>query len=271
MPNVCTPGCSPASRTRRPTITSRQCRPISRGSAEAGGSPTYRSASCTTHHPTRDAPSRRRRCPASRLGGAMPGVTVRIPPYPGCRVGDDHNAHRRRRGDRSRRDRLDGTDFDDVSGSVLDWLTAQAGDRDIEIHPNFAPQRIVFEEGEAIGVVFATPGGPLAVHARHGVTVGAGSPRVMNTPLPHQLSDGAAELRSRLVASMRARSAASSCSRRIRSPATLRRPADLAAVRCAPTYGRRAASHPHGVVHGERVIRRRGSSHAIAPRSTVPV
>ena len=89
-------------------------------------------------------------------------------------------------------------DFDDISGSVLDWLTAQAGDRDIEIHPNFAPQRIVFDEGEAIGVVFATPGGPLAVHARHGVTVGAGSPRV-NTPLPHQLPDGAADLRVGLV------------------------------------------------------------------------
>jgi hypothetical protein len=84
-------------------------------------------------------------------------------------------------------------DFDNVSGSVLDWLTAQAGDRDIEIHPNFSLQRIVFEEGEAIGAVFATPGGPLAVHARHGVTVATGSP--VNTPSPHQLSDGTADLR----------------------------------------------------------------------------
>ena len=89
-------------------------------------------------------------------------------------------------------------DFDNVSGSVLDWLTAQAGDRDIEIHPNFSLQRIVFEEGEAIGVVFATPGGPLAVHARHGVTVATGGPRV-NTPSPHQFSDGTTDLRVGLV------------------------------------------------------------------------
>ena len=163
-------------------------------------------------------------------------------------------------------------DFDNVSGSVLDWLTAQAGDRDIEIHPNFSLQRIVFEEGEAIGVVFATPGGPLAVHARHGVTVATGSPRV-NTPSPHQFVRRSASRPS-------GRPGQPACEP-VRPPRvahvgsdrrpTLRPPADRAAVRCAPTYGRRAASHPHGVAHGERVIRRRGSSDAIAPRSTVSV
>ena len=88
-------------------------------------------------------------------------------------------------------------DLDNVSGSVLGWLTSEAGDRDIEIHPNFSLQRIVFEEGEAIGVVFATPGGPLAVRARNGVTVATGGLRV-NIPSPHQFSDGA-DLRVGLV------------------------------------------------------------------------
>ena len=61
-----------------------------------------------------------------------------------------------------------------VSGSVLDWLNAQARDRGIEAHRATSLQRIVFEEGDAVGAVFATPDGPLAVRARHGVNVASG-------------------------------------------------------------------------------------------------
>ena len=39
-------------------------------------------------------------------------------------------------------------------------------------------QRIVFEEGDVVGAVFKTPDGPLAVRARHGVTVASGGPQV---------------------------------------------------------------------------------------------
>ena len=74
-----------------------------------------------------------------------------------------------------------------VSGSVLDWLTAQARDRCIEVHHATSLQRIVFEEGDVVGAVFKTPDGPLAVRARHGVTVASGGPQVTmgaGHPLP---------------------------------------------------------------------------------------
>jgi hypothetical protein len=79
-----------------------------------------------------------------------------------------------------------------VSGSVLDWLTAQARDRCVEVHHATALRRIVFEEGDVVGAVFTTPDGPLAVRARHGVTVASGGPQVTmaaGQPLP---VDGAA-------------------------------------------------------------------------------
>ena len=74
-----------------------------------------------------------------------------------------------------------------VSGSVLDWLTAQARDRCIEVHHATSLQRIVFEEGDVVGAVFKTPDGPLAVRAHHGVTVASGGPQVTmgaGHPLP---------------------------------------------------------------------------------------
>jgi FAD binding domain-containing protein len=65
-----------------------------------------------------------------------------------------------------------------IGGSVSDWLTAQARDRRIEVHQATSLQRIVFEDGDVVGAEFATPDGPLAVRARHGVTVASGGPQV---------------------------------------------------------------------------------------------
>jgi FAD binding domain len=74
-----------------------------------------------------------------------------------------------------------------IGGSVLDWLTAQARDRRIEVHQATSLRRIVFEDGDVVGAEFATPDGPLAVRARHGVTVASGGPQVTmaaGQPLP---------------------------------------------------------------------------------------
>jgi FAD binding domain len=74
-----------------------------------------------------------------------------------------------------------------LGGSVLDWLTAQAKDRCIDVHQAASLQRIVFEEGDVVGAVFTTPDGPFAVRARHGVTVASGGPQAataVGQPLP---------------------------------------------------------------------------------------
>jgi hypothetical protein len=63
-----------------------------------------------------------------------------------------------------------------VGGSVMDWLNVQARDRGVEVHRATSLERIVFEEGDVVGAEFITPDGPLAVRARHGVTVAAGGP-----------------------------------------------------------------------------------------------
>jgi hypothetical protein len=79
-----------------------------------------------------------------------------------------------------------------VSGSVMDWLNTQAEDRDIEIHKATSLQRIVFEEGDVVGAVFATPDGPLALRARHGVIVASGGPQAaMAAGQPLSVSGGA--------------------------------------------------------------------------------
>jgi hypothetical protein len=74
-----------------------------------------------------------------------------------------------------------------IGGSVLGWLTAQALDRHIEVNCATSLQRIVFEEGDVVGAEFATPDGPMAVRARHGVAVAGGGPHVTiaaGQPLP---------------------------------------------------------------------------------------
>ncbi|MED5812047.1 FAD-binding protein [Mycolicibacterium sp. 050232] len=60
------------------------------------------------------------------------------------------------------------------SGAVSalgDWLSAQALDKQIHTLDNGTLQRIVFEEGEVLGVVVDTADGPLALRARHGVAL----------------------------------------------------------------------------------------------------
>jgi hypothetical protein len=74
-----------------------------------------------------------------------------------------------------------------VGGSVLDWLTAQVRDRHVEVHHATSLHRILFEDGDVVGAEFATPDGPLAVRARHGVTVASGGPQATvaaGQPLP---------------------------------------------------------------------------------------
>jgi hypothetical protein len=56
----------------------------------------------------------------------------------------------------------------------------------------------VFEEGEVVGAVFTTPDGPLAVRARHGVTVAGGGPQIA-LPAGQPLPAAGAELRVGLV------------------------------------------------------------------------
>jgi hypothetical protein len=83
-------------------------------------------------------------------------------------------------------------DPDNVGGSVLDWLTAQARDRRIDIQQDCALHRIVFDEGEAVGAVFTTADGPLAIRARHGVTVATGRPQIHTAPPQQPSAEGAA-------------------------------------------------------------------------------
>jgi hypothetical protein len=84
-----------------------------------------------------------------------------------------------------------------IGGSVFDWLTVQARDRRIEVYPGTL-QQLVFDEGAVVGAVFTTRDGPLAIRARHGVTVATGGPQI-NTGASHQLSAGDTALRVCLV------------------------------------------------------------------------
>ena len=85
-----------------------------------------------------------------------------------------------------------------MSGSVYEWLTAQARDRGIGVHPGSSLQRIVFEDGAVLGAVFSTPDGPLAIRARHGVTVATGGPQT-SAAAQYQLPTGDTALRVCLV------------------------------------------------------------------------
>ncbi|WP_441960236.1 FAD-binding protein [Mycolicibacterium houstonense] len=59
----------------------------------------------------------------------------------------------------------------DAASLLGDWLSTQVRERRIPTSENSALQRIVFEEGEVLGVVLATADGPLALRSRHGVAI----------------------------------------------------------------------------------------------------
>ncbi|MCV7279891.1 FAD-binding protein [Mycolicibacterium flavescens] len=75
----------------------------------------------------------------------------------------------------------------DVGVAVREWLASRAAQEDIEIHAGHILQRLVFEEGVAIGAVFDTADGPFAVRARHGVTVAGGGSQ-FGGPAPAHVS-----------------------------------------------------------------------------------
>jgi hypothetical protein len=60
--------------------------------------------------------------------------------------------------------------------SALDkWLITQTRDRGIPTSENSTLERIVFEEGEIVGVVLNTPEGPRAIRVWHGIAVATAS------------------------------------------------------------------------------------------------
>lgn len=74
---------------------------------------------------------------------------------------------------------------DDLGGSALEWLNAEAHMRGVDIHPVLGFERLVFEDGDVAGAVFTTRDGPLAIRARHGVLFcRAGSPACRVPRLP---------------------------------------------------------------------------------------
>jgi hypothetical protein len=63
----------------------------------------------------------------------------------------------------------------ELSGPALaDWLFTQACDRGIGVYAANPLQRLVFEDGQVMGAVVATPAGTFAFRARRGVVVATG-------------------------------------------------------------------------------------------------
>lgn len=54
------------------------------------------------------------------------------------------------------------------------WLSTLARDRDVTVEPANTLQRLVFEDGEVVGVVIDTPSGSCAVRTRYGVLMALG-------------------------------------------------------------------------------------------------
>ena len=75
-------------------------------------------------------------------------------------------------------------DPDASAPTLYEWMSAAAGERDIDVPDRIVLQRLVFEEGQVVGAVFDTPTASLAVRARHGVMLAcdaepAGAPTSM--------------------------------------------------------------------------------------------
>lgn len=142
----------------------------------------------------------------------------------------------------------------DARGALIEWLSAQARDRLIDIREDSPLQRIVFEEGEVLGAVFATPDGPFAVRARTGIAVATGLPvdsGVVSGPLPtgngpidvclvsqNASRFGRVELLTRESAANRPTSAYCATNRQLRdSLHEAKQPARLKARRCREVHG----------------------------------
>ena len=154
--------------------------------------------------------------------------------------------------------------LDNVAESVLDWLTAQAHDREIQVEAGYALQRIVFEEGHPVGGIVITSDGELAVRARHGVTVTTDGQQI-NAPVPPQFRAGDAELKVCLVG--RQASRFGRVELLVVDPERARpcRPASPTAVNCVPTCVRLRARRRRGAA-AETDTRPPAGSDAIAAR-----
>lgn len=62
-----------------------------------------------------------------------------------------------------------------AAAAVDEWLLDQLAGRDLEVADECSLQRIVFEEGQIVGALIATPTGVRAVRARHGMAFSTAS------------------------------------------------------------------------------------------------
>jgi hypothetical protein len=62
--------------------------------------------------------------------------------------------------------------------TISDWMLQKLRERDVDMREHSALERIVFEDGRVVGVVLATPDGPLRVGVRHGLSVSSRDPFV---------------------------------------------------------------------------------------------
>jgi hypothetical protein len=67
-----------------------------------------------------------------------------------------------------------GTGHSPASAGLTDWLRGQASSEGVDVDPVQRLQRLVFEDGDLVGVVVDTASGPWAVRAQHDVIVGLG-------------------------------------------------------------------------------------------------
>lgn len=87
-------------------------------------------------------------------------------------------------------------DHGDPVAAVHKWLSAEADARDVDRVSVTGVQRLVFDGGAVVGVVFGTDDGPYAVRARHGVLV---CPQIQTTGRTSARVADSASLRVALV------------------------------------------------------------------------
>lgn len=88
----------------------------------------------------------------------------------------------------------------DRPAAILEnWLSAQVRERQILASDDSALQRLVFEEGEIVGVVIDTADGPLALRTRHGVAVSSEPRGATSRPSAGGLSEPGKPLQVGLV------------------------------------------------------------------------